>query len=235
MKQTQPPAEQLSRCPTCNTGLLRDKLVTERFEFEVDGKTKTIVAENVPVSECDNTACGERLSGPDAARIRHEAICRTFGLLTPSEIQAIRERLGLSQERFAQLTGLGVATISRLERGRLLQNRAMDNYLRLVERTEENIRFLEERQDGEQPLDPSANRIIGSFRGLKDQEAVERRKRRIESAQFHLPPEAETEARTRATQFGSLRPPGLPSESADENAAPEIPSPVADAEHLSDT
>jgi putative zinc finger/helix-turn-helix YgiT family protein len=143
MMKAQNPAEQASRCPTCNAGWLRDKVITEHFEFEVDGKTKTVVAENVPVSECDNATCGERLSGPEAARIRHEAICRTFGLLTPREIQAIRERLELSQERFAQLTGIGVATISRWERGRLLQNRAMDNYLRLVERSKENVRFLE--------------------------------------------------------------------------------------------
>src|SRR5690348_5753731 len=105
MAQTQHPVEQASRCPTCNVGCLRNKVITERFEFEVDGKTKSVVAENVPVSECDNAACGERLSGPEAARIRHEAICRTFGMLTPREIQSIRERLDLSQERFAQLTG----------------------------------------------------------------------------------------------------------------------------------
>jgi putative zinc finger/helix-turn-helix YgiT family protein len=159
---------------------LRDKDITEQFEFEVDGKTKTVVAENVPVSECDNAECGERLSGPKAGRIRHEAICRTFGLLTPCEIQAIRERLGPSQERFAQLTGIGVATISRWERGRLLQNRAMDNYLRLVKRSEENIRFLEERQDSEQPLDPPSNRIKGQFRALRDQAAAERRKQRFD-------------------------------------------------------
>lgn len=168
-------AEQASRCPTCNAGWLRDKIVTERFEFEVDGKTKTVLAENVPVSECDNAECGERMSGPKAARLRHEAICRTFGLLTPREIQAIRERLELSQERFAQLTGIGVATISRWERGRLLQNRAMDNLLRLVERSEENVRFLAERQEGEQPPDPPSNRIKGQFRGLRDQAADERR------------------------------------------------------------
>jgi putative zinc finger/helix-turn-helix YgiT family protein len=145
MKQAQNPVEQAQRCPTCNKGWLRDKIITERFEFEVDGKTKGVVADNVPLSECDN--CGERLSGPEAARIRHEAICRTFGLLTPGEIQSIRERLGLSQERFAQLTGIGVATISRWERGRLLQNRAMDRYLRLLERGEKNLRFLESLQE----------------------------------------------------------------------------------------
>ncbi|MHB1424925.1 MAG: type II toxin-antitoxin system MqsA family antitoxin [Gemmataceae bacterium] len=170
MRDAQHQAERASRCPTCNKGGLRDKVVTERFEFEVDGKTKTVVAENVPVSECDNTECGERLSGPEAAGIRHEAICRTFGLLTPREIQAIRERLELSQERFAQLTGIGVATISRWERGRLLQNRAMDNLLRLVERSEENIRFLEGQQDNEQMSD----RTEDQPRGPENQETASR-------------------------------------------------------------
>lgn len=180
MSHAQHPAEQASRCPTCNAGWLRDKVVTEQFEFEVDGKTKIVVAENVPVSECDNAECGERLSGPEAARIRHEAICRTFGLLTPHEIQAIRERLELSQERFAQLTGIGVATISRWERGRLLQNRAMDNLLRLVERSEGNVQFLAERQENEQPLDPPSNRIKWQFHGLRGQAADERRKQRFD-------------------------------------------------------
>jgi putative zinc finger/helix-turn-helix YgiT family protein len=180
MTQAQHAAAQSSRCPTCNAGWLHDKVITERFEFEVDGKTKTVVAENVPVSECDNPECRERLSGPEAARIRHEAICRTFGLLTPRDIQAIRERLGLSQERFAQQTGIGVATISRWERGRLLQNRAMDNYLRLVERSEENVRFLAERQDNEQPLDPPSNRIKVQFRCLKDHQETERPKQRFD-------------------------------------------------------
>lgn len=179
MRNGEHSAEQALRCPTCNAGCLRDQVIAERFEFEVDGKTKTVVAENVPVSECDNAACGERLSGPEAARIRHEAICRTFGLLTPREIQAIRERLELSQERFAQLTGIGVATISRWERGRLLQNRAMDNLLRLVEQREENVRFLAERQESEQPLDPSSSRIKGQFPSLNDQEAAAARQKAV--------------------------------------------------------
>jgi hypothetical protein len=41
------------------------------------------------------------------------------------------------------LTGFGEATISRWERGRLLQNRANDRYLRLLAERPENVQFLE--------------------------------------------------------------------------------------------
>ena len=131
-----------SRCPTCNVGTLRPQTITDAFEYEVDGETTSVVAENVPVLVCDNLACGEKLSGPEAVRIRHEAICHAFRLLAPEAIQTLRERVGPTQEEFARLTGIGTATLSRWERGRLLQNRAMDNYLRLVDRSEENTRFL---------------------------------------------------------------------------------------------
>src|SRR5665213_785948 len=130
------------RCPVCNRGRLHPMVVTERFPYEDDGKEVMVVAENVPVERCDNPECGEQLSGPDAASIRHMAICRALGLLTPSDIRAIRDRLNLTQAEFARLTRLGEATICRWERGRLLQNPAMDRYLRLIASGEDNVRLL---------------------------------------------------------------------------------------------
>jgi DNA-binding transcriptional regulator YiaG len=41
-----------------------------------------------------------------------------------------------------RLTGIGEATISRWERGRILPNRAMDRYLRLLDRNRANARLL---------------------------------------------------------------------------------------------
>ncbi len=155
--------EQDARCPTCNAGWLRPKVVEERFDYEDDGETKVVVAENVPVRECDNPACRERLSGPDAARIRHEAICRALGLLTPAEIRHIRERVARSPEEFWRLTGIGVATISRWERGRLLQNRSMDRYLRLLAWREDNVDFLRRLQAGETGDLPSPRLEIAIF------------------------------------------------------------------------
>jgi HTH-type transcriptional regulator/antitoxin MqsA len=129
-------------CPVCNRGRLHPKIVAEKIPYEDDGKETMVVAEGVPVQQCDNPECAEELSGPEAARIRHMAICRALGLLTPGEIRTIRDRLGLTQAEFARLTRLGEATICRWERGRLLQNPAMDRYLRLIARGEDNVRFL---------------------------------------------------------------------------------------------
>jgi putative zinc finger/helix-turn-helix YgiT family protein len=101
----------------------------------------SVVVKRVPVEICTN--CGEQYSGPEAARLHHEAICKTFGFLTPREICSLREdQLRLTQEEFAKLTGIGLATISRWECGRLVQNRAMDTYLRLLQANPENVRLL---------------------------------------------------------------------------------------------
>ncbi|HEY7153563.1 MAG TPA: type II toxin-antitoxin system MqsA family antitoxin [Gemmataceae bacterium] len=189
------------RCPSCGHQPLVAQRIRDEFEYGPDEQRITIVAEAVPVLVCP--ACGEVLYGPEAAAVRHQAICRALGLLSPAEIKALRERLGPDQEDFARLTGIGVATLSRWERGRLLQTRALDRYLRLLDALPQAARFLETLQKPAQ-----------------------------ESTTFHLPPEAEAEARARAARFGPLRPPCPSSESARDNTAPEIPSPAPAAEQL---
>lgn len=156
-------------CPVCNRGRLHPKIVAEKFPYQDDGKEIMVVAEDVPVKVCDNPACAEELSGPEAASIRHMAICRALGLLTPAEIRAVRESLHLTQAEFARLTRLGEATICRWERGRLMQNPAMDRYLRLIAHGEDNVRLLRRLQESPQQIKPvpevsGTNRIKGCFR-----------------------------------------------------------------------
>jgi HTH-type transcriptional regulator/antitoxin MqsA len=123
--------KKLQRCPNCGHTPLLDETVTDRFEYRGEGEEPlTIESQDVPVQVCPN--CGEKYFGPAAVRVRHAAVSRALGLLTPQEIQAIRERFGPTQAEFARLTGIGEATISRWERGRVLPNRAMDRYLRLL-------------------------------------------------------------------------------------------------------
>ncbi len=167
-------------CPTCNTGRMHSKIITEHFPYEDDGKEVMVVAEDVPVEVCDNPECREQLSGPEAARIRHEAICRALGLLTPAEIRAIRDRLNLTQADFARLTRLGEATICRWERGRLLQNPAMDRYLRLIASGEDNVCLLRRLQEPPPEIKPEpdstgTNRVKGCFRRINGDAAQRKR------------------------------------------------------------
>jgi putative zinc finger/helix-turn-helix YgiT family protein len=119
-----------TKCPECGKGQLIAQTRTEEFDFDLDGETIKVRAENVPVEKCDE--CGEVMSGPAAAKVRHEAICRAAGLLTPAEIKALRDQFGWSQQYLADLTDFGVATISRWERGRLLQNRSNNKILQAI-------------------------------------------------------------------------------------------------------
>jgi putative zinc finger/helix-turn-helix YgiT family protein len=131
----------LRRCPNCGHAPLCEETITDRFEYRPDGEEPlSVEVPDVPVEVCPK--CGEKYLGPAAARIQHAAVCRALGLLTPAEIQAIWEHLGPTQTEFARLTGIGEATLSRWERGRILPNRAMDRYLRLLDRNRANVTLL---------------------------------------------------------------------------------------------
>jgi putative zinc finger/helix-turn-helix YgiT family protein len=125
-----PEMVRLMRCPCCGADSIEEVLRTDTVEVPSDGEPALVEVSNVPIERC--RSCGEEFSGPRAAQVKHNAICRTLGLLTPEEIRQLRERMGLTQSQLSQLSGIGEATISRWERGRLLQNRAMDRYLRLL-------------------------------------------------------------------------------------------------------
>ncbi len=150
--------EKQLRCPLCGHSPLRPAFIDRTFEYgnEEDDRI-TVHAHQVPIEICDG--CGEGYSGPAAARVEHEAICRILGLPTPAEIVSLRERLGLSQAELAQLTGIGKATISRWERGRMLPNRAMARYLWLLDRNPTNVALLEGVGEGpgQQPDSPPAS------------------------------------------------------------------------------
>jgi len=65
-----------------------------------------------------------------------------YGLLSASEIRAIRERHRLTQARLARLLRLGNNTISRWEAGRNVQTAAMDVLLRLIRDIPESLKYL---------------------------------------------------------------------------------------------
>ena len=94
--------------------------------------------------------------------MEHDAVCRHLGRMTPEEVASVRERGGFSQAEFAKLTRLGEATISRWERGALIQNAANDQLLYLLQ-FPHNVAALRERR--QQPIGEIAGH--GTFRKIQ--------------------------------------------------------------------
>ncbi len=115
-------------CPQCE-GVVE----TVRHEDIVrygDGESAVDLPVILPVRLC--RSCGIEFLDHEAEKVKHEALCRHFGVLTPWEIREIRKRHDLSRAAFAELTGLGAASLGRWETGALIQSLANDRYLRLL-------------------------------------------------------------------------------------------------------
>lgn len=81
-------------------------------------------------------ACGFEFLDRDSEAIKLEKICEHLGVLSPSGIRRIRERYEMTQAEFAEVTGLGTATLARWENGSMNHTRAYDRYMRLLENPE---------------------------------------------------------------------------------------------------
>jgi DNA-binding transcriptional regulator YiaG len=121
------------RCSACGSNAVSTTFVDEQMEYG-SGPTPVHIPVRLPVHRC--AACELEFTDSTAEGLRHEAICRHLGLLSPGEILAIRARLNMSRQRFAALTRLGVATLARWESGEIIQNAALDAYLRLIAKPE---------------------------------------------------------------------------------------------------
>jgi putative zinc finger/helix-turn-helix YgiT family protein len=133
----------LMSCPECGCHTLEDRFDEETFEYGGREKPFTVTA-RIPSKRC--TECGFRFYDGAAQDARHAAACRQLGVMTPAEIRQLREeKYGLTQEEFAELTKLGVASIGRWERGVGIQNEAYDALLYLLT-FPKNVERLRRRQ-----------------------------------------------------------------------------------------
>jgi putative zinc finger/helix-turn-helix YgiT family protein len=143
------------RCHVCRRKSLRR--VKQPYEYEVSHDGRPPVKIRIPdleVIACTNPDChpehpNDTIIEDDAAiwRITVETY-RQLGLLTPEEIKAGRERLGLSQQELAELLGLGGNSLSRWEKGRVYQSRSSDALLRIVFKIPSALDYLKERSVG---------------------------------------------------------------------------------------
>jgi putative zinc finger/helix-turn-helix YgiT family protein len=117
------------RCGKC--GQKRMHLATLPYvtRVEHDGGTYRVEIPALTVPRCGN--CQAISIDDEADQQISAAFRRAAGLLAPEEIRQGREKLELTQKQFANLLGVGEATVSRWETGAQIQQRAMDRFLRV--------------------------------------------------------------------------------------------------------
>ena len=117
-------------CPLCGEFGISTSIQTDKFVYG-DGKTAAELSVDLPVHYC--AACDFQFVDSKGEDIKHRAVCQHLGVLPPEAIAQIRKKHGLSRAAFAQVTGLGEASLSRWEKGINIQNPANDRYIRLLE------------------------------------------------------------------------------------------------------
>ena len=125
-------------CAFCSSGQLTARMEVEEFPYGTEGDPVVLKA-RVEVFRCQD--CQFEFAGHEAEKARHLAVCRHLGVMTPAEIKSLREQYGLSRADFASVTRIGEASIGRWEAGALLQSRAYDNYLYLLQYEDNFVRL----------------------------------------------------------------------------------------------
>ncbi|MCY4100579.1 MAG: type II toxin-antitoxin system MqsA family antitoxin [Rhodobacteraceae bacterium] len=128
-------------CPLCGGNDIKLEWVDYTFNYG-SGDDVTEINAIVPVMSCE--ACDIEFLDNEGERIKHEAICRHHGVLTPNEIKEIRKKYNYTQEGFAKVTKFGIASLNRWERGASIQSPSTDNLLRLLT-IPSNMKILKER------------------------------------------------------------------------------------------
>ncbi len=117
------------RCPQCGETSITTCSHHHTFTYG-SGDTAATLEVDLPLRRCG--ACDLEYLDHEGERLKHEAVCRHLRVLSPAEIRGIRKSLGMTRAVFAEITGLGEATLNRWENGAVVQNLANDRYLRLL-------------------------------------------------------------------------------------------------------
>lgn len=116
-------------CPVCGEDRVTTFFHRDTFEYGTGASAVTLHVD-LPVRRC--AECDLEFLDHEAEQLRHDAVCNHLGVLTSTQVRAIRKQYGMTRSSFAEVTGLGEATLNRWENGVVIQNPANDRYLRLL-------------------------------------------------------------------------------------------------------
>ena len=143
-------------CPQCAAKAIMTSRHHHTFRYG-SGDSAVDLSVNLPLRRCGS--CEFEFLDDEAERLKHEAVCEHLGVLSPSAIRRIRKSHGMTRAAFAEVTGLGEATLNRWENGIVVQTLANDRYVRLLARTENMYRL---RSWGSVERTPSAASNVGT-------------------------------------------------------------------------
>ena len=119
-------------CPICGEGHVTNQV--DQFESEYKGQKATLP---LHYRLCDT--CHSDFAASQESKLNKRAIMAfrrsVDGLLTGTEIVALRKQYGLTQDQAAKLFGGGPVAFSKYENDDVSQSEAMDSLLRLVRRS----------------------------------------------------------------------------------------------------
>ncbi len=116
-------------CPNCLKEEVYPEVMPYTTDVMHDGRRYHLEIPEISVPKC--RACGKVFISNRVDEDILRALRTQARLLMPEQIKAGREALGLKSKDFAERLGVAAETISRWERGGLIQSRAMDNFLRV--------------------------------------------------------------------------------------------------------
>ena len=138
------------QCPNCGSQSRELKHGNYVFTPPPNIPGGPMVVKDATWEECEN--CGQQLLSPALSRALEELSIQRQGLLLPTKIKAIREKLGLTQTAMAERLGIGEKTYTRWESGRSIQNRSSDNLIRLMDRAPEQFAVIEAQRNPQRSM-----------------------------------------------------------------------------------
>ncbi len=118
------------KCPKCRQRAVALAPVPYRIQISYDGNKYDVTFDSIELPKCGN--CGEITIDAFAEKEIYDRFRRQEGLLTPDEIRRGRDRLGMTQQQFADLLAVAPSTVSRWETGTQVQQRSFDRMMRGV-------------------------------------------------------------------------------------------------------
>ncbi len=116
-------------CSNCATLTVVPAIVDYAAKVKHDGVVHELQVPGLEVPRCQT--CGDMVITTAVDEKINDAIRSRFGLLTPQQIRANIDQLGLTQQELAEWLDVAAETISRWMTGALIQSSRMNKRLRM--------------------------------------------------------------------------------------------------------